>query len=87
MTNQTQTQPSDNDIIEIAHMIDKIFVDVGEKYRVNGIQMASIMLGRLMIFTKHVGVWPTFSQLMQEVGKMQEPEPLVKTEDLQNEKQ
>jgi hypothetical protein len=84
MTNQTQPQPSDNDIIEIAHMIDKIFVDVGEKYSVNGIQMASIMLGRLMIFTKHVGVWPTFSQLMQEVGKMQEPEPLVKTEDLQN---
>jgi len=35
-----------------------------------------------MIFTKSVGCFHTFQQMMAEITKMSEPEPLSKTEDI-----
>jgi hypothetical protein len=81
-TNQEQYNLSDEAIVEIAHAVDKMIVECGEKYKPNGIQMAAIALGRLMVFTKHVGCFDSFCDMMAEINKMKEAEPLVKTEDL-----
>lgn len=84
MTNQTENNLSDESIVEIAQAVDKMIVECGEKYQPNGIQMAAIALGRLMVFTKHVGCFDTFCEMMEEITKMKEPEPLMKTEDLKD---
>lgn len=77
MTNQTQTNLTDDSIIEIAHAVDKLIVECGEKYRPNPMQMAAIALGRLMVFTQHTGVYPDFCAMMEEISKMKEPQPLA----------
>lgn len=82
MTNQTQTDNlTDEAIIEIARAVDQLIVECGEKYKPNGIQMAAIALGRLMVFTKHVGCYPLFVEMMEEIMKMKEPEPLMKVDE------
>jgi hypothetical protein len=63
-------QLSDEDIVKIAHTIDQLIIDIGEAYGPSGIQLASIMLGRLMVFTQQIGEYPTFHQLMGEIIKM-----------------
>lgn len=76
-------QITDNDIKAIALAMDEWIVKMGEQYHPNGIQLASVVLGRLMIFTKHVGCYETFQELMETIIKMKEPvPPLEKTEDL-----
>ena len=75
-------QIKDDDIKAIALAMDEWIVKMGEQYRPNGIQLASVVLGRLMIFTKHVGCYETFQELMETIIKMKEPvPPLEKTED------
>lgn len=82
--NSTELQATLNDdqIVEIARKIDAFIMQIGEEYSPTGIEFAAIMLGRLMIFTKHTECFHTFSQMMEEIGKMKEPEPLFKTADL-----
>lgn len=82
MTNQTQPDNlTDEAIIGIAQAVDQLIVECGEKYKPNGIQMAAIALGRLMVFTKHVGCYPLFVEMMEEIMKMKEPEPLMKVDE------
>ncbi len=86
MTNQTNPTKnlSDEDIKSIALAMDEFIIKMGEQYRPNGIQLTSIILGRLMVFTKHVGSYETFCELMDSVLKMSEPKELLsKTEDVQ----
>lgn len=79
----TQETVTDEAIKEIALAMDEWIVNIGEKYRPNGIQLASIVLGRMMVFTRHVGCYDTFQELMESVIKMKEPKELIaKTEDL-----
>lgn len=61
---------SDEDIVKIAHTIDQLIIDIGEAYGPSGIQLASIMLGRLMVFTQQIGEFGTFHDLMKEVVNM-----------------
>lgn len=87
MTNQNSTELNttltDEQIVEIAQKIDKMIVDIGNEFHPSGIEFAAIALGRLMVFTKHTDCFKTFSEMMNEIAKMSEPEPLSKTEDLQ----
>lgn len=87
MTTQNSTEIkttlTDEHIVEIAQKIDKLIVEIGKEYSPRGIEFAAIALGRLMVFTKHTECFDTFSQMMDEISKMREPEPLTKTEDLQ----
>ena len=73
---------TDESIKDIALAMDGFIVSMGEQYKPNGIQLASIVLGRLMVFTKHVGCYDTFTDLMDQIVKMKEPEPLSKTDDI-----
>ncbi len=86
MTNQNSTEITstltDEQIVEIAQKIDQMILDIGSEYHPTGIEFAAIALGRLMIFTKSVGCFHTFQQMMAEITKMSEPEPLSKTEDI-----
>jgi hypothetical protein len=61
---------SDEDIVKIAHTVDQLVIDIGEVYGPSGIQLASIMLGRLMVFTQQIGEYDTFHNLMKEIVKM-----------------
>lgn len=78
----TQETVTDEAIKEIALAMDEWIVNIGEKYRPGGIQLASIVLGRMMVFTRHVGCYDTFTELMETIIKMKEPTELIKTEDL-----
>ena len=77
-----KTSLSDDQIIDIAHKIDNFIMEIGDEFRPSGIEFAAIALGRLMIFTKSTNCYPTFQQMMEEVTKLKEPEPLMKTQDL-----
>ena len=43
---------SDEAIRDIALSFDELIVKIGEKHHPNGIQLAAIAMGRLMVFTK-----------------------------------
>lgn len=77
MTNQKLTEIKsvlkDEQIVEIAHKIDKLIVEIGEEYSPTGIEFAAIALGRLMVFTKQVDCHDIFMDMMTEVTKMREP--------------
>lgn len=73
---------TDDQIVDIAQKIDTLIVQIGKEYQPTGIEFAAIALGRLMVFTQHVGCFKTFSEMLTEISKMSEPEPLSKTEDL-----
>jgi hypothetical protein len=75
---------TDAQIIEVATKIDQLIVDIGKEYQPNGIELSAIMLGRLMVFTEHVGCYNTFHQMMTEISKMGSGD-LQKTEDLKQE--
>jgi hypothetical protein len=77
---QNKSSLTDEAIVEIAQKIDQLILEVGEQYHPSGIEFASIALGRLMIFSKQVGCFETFSQLLTTVSKMSEVEPLSKTD-------
>ena len=67
-------------------VFDELIVKIGEKHQPNGIQLAAIAMGRLMVFTKHVGCYDTFTEMMQAILNMREPKDLLsKTEDLKQE--
>jgi hypothetical protein len=87
MTNQNSTEIkstlTDDQIVTIARKIDAFIVEIGKEYQPNGIEFAAIALGRLMVFTQQVGCFGTFQDMMAEISKMREPEPLSKTEDVQ----
>jgi hypothetical protein len=87
MTTQNSTEIkstlTDEQIVQMATEVDKFILTIGEQFKPNGIEMAAIMLGRLMVFTQHVGCFNTFQKMMDEISKMREPEPLSKTEDVQ----
>lgn len=68
---------TDDSIIEIAHNFDKWLVETGEKYSPLAIQMASIVLGRLMVFTNHVKKFDEFQELLVAVTSMKEAGAIV----------
>lgn len=74
---------TDEAIKDIALAMDQYIINMGENYQPNGIQLSSIVLGRLIVFTKHLGCYDTFCELMDAVLKMNEPKDLLdKTEEL-----
>lgn len=72
---------TDEQIVDIAHKIDNFIMEIGDQYHPTGVEFAAIALGRLMIFTKTMNCYGTFTQMMEEITKMKEPEPLIKTEE------
>jgi hypothetical protein len=81
---QNQTKLTDDKIVTIAQETDKFMLDIGMLTEANGIELCSIILGRLMIFANQVGCYNTFQELLETVSKMKEPN-LNKTEDLKEE--
>lgn len=79
---KNESNLTDDAIVEIAQKIDKLIFDIGDEYKPSGIEFASIALGRLMVFSKQVGCFEVFQQLLSAVVNMSEKEPLAKTEDL-----
>lgn len=67
---EVPTTLSDEQIKEIAHMIDKLIGEIGEKYSPTGIEFASIALGRLMVFSRAVDCYELFHQLMGTIVQM-----------------
>lgn len=57
----------------IAEETDKFIVELGSITGANAIEISSIILGRLMVFTNQVGCYDTFQRLMETIGKMKEP--------------
>lgn len=83
MTNlKNESNLTDDVIIEIAEKIDKLIFEIGDEYKPSGIEFASIALGRLMVFSKQVGCFEVFQQLLAAVVNMSEKEPLTKTDDI-----
>lgn len=71
MTTKTlETTLNDEQIIDIAQTLDQCFIDIGEKHHPAGIELASIALGRLMVFTKQLQCYATFHELLDTVVKM-----------------
>ncbi len=84
MTDQkNESSLTDDAIVDIAQSFDQFILEMGEKHKPSGIEFASIILGRLIIFSKHVDCLNTFHELLGAVSKLKESEPLSKTEDLQ----
>lgn len=79
---KNESNLTDDAIVEIAQKIDQLIFDIGDEYKPSGIEFASIALGRLMVFSKQVGCFEVFQQLLSAVVNMAEKEPLAKTEDL-----
>jgi hypothetical protein len=84
MENQNPSKLSDDKIITIAQETDKFIFDIGSITGANAVELSSIILGRLMIFTQQVGCFDTFQKLMETVANMKEPN-LSKTEDIKEE--
>ena len=82
---EIKTTLTDEQIVDVATRIDKLFLDIGKEYQPNGIELAAIALGRLMVFTNQTKCFSTFTDMMVEVCKMREPDFLSKTEDLKTE--
>ena len=80
---EINTTLTDEQIVDIAHKIDQLILDIGKEYKPNGIELSAIALGRLMVFTQQTGCFKTFSDMMKEISKMSEPEFLSKAEDQQ----
>lgn len=70
MTTEMKTTLTDEQIIDIAETIDKAIVDIGGKHHPAAIELASIALGRLMVFCKQLECYPTFHELLETVIKM-----------------
>lgn len=81
MENQNPSKLSDEKIVTIAQETDKFIMELGSITEASAIELSSIILGRLMVFTQHVGAYETFQQLMEAIVKMKEPD-LNKTEDI-----
>lgn len=75
MTNQVETQLSDEKIVELAKRIDKFIVDTGTEFQTSGIELSAIALGRLMVFTQQVGAFGTFKQMLKTISMMDELPP------------
>ena len=82
--NSTEIKSTLNDeqIVEIARKIDEFILEIGKQYQPTSIEFSAIALGRLMVFTQQTGAFGTFSEMLTEISKMREPEPLSKTEDV-----
>lgn len=79
MEKQNQSNLSDEKILTIAQETDKFIMELGSITGASAIEMSSIILGRLMVFTQHVGCYNTFQELMETITKLKEPDPLSKT--------
>lgn len=73
---------TDDKIVELAKDIDQFIMQMGEKYSPTGIEFASIMLGRTLVFTKHVKAFDQFHQLLTAVANMKDGDPLIPDEPL-----
>lgn len=80
---KNESNLTDDSIVDIAQSFDKFILEMGEKHKPSGIEFSSIVLGRLIVFSKHVDCFESFHKLMGAVTKMIDNEPLDKTEDLQ----
>lgn len=65
-----QTNLTDEVIVEIAQTIDKCLMEIGEKHKPSGIEVASIALGRIMVLCNQLECYETFHQLLVQVAKM-----------------
>lgn len=79
---EIQTTLTDDQIVAIARKTDEFIMSIGDEFNPSGIEFAAIALGRLMVFTKSVDCYPTFQRMLEEITKLKEPEPLMKTQDL-----
>lgn len=79
---QTQFKKlTDEEIREVALMVDKLILEVGEKYSPTGIEFAAIVMGRMMVFTKEVDCHELFIQMLDSIVKMASGD-MSKTDDL-----
>lgn len=70
---ENKSNLSDEKIMTIAEETDKFIVELGSITGASAIEISSIILGRLMVFTNQVGCYDTFQRLMETIGKMKEP--------------
>lgn len=75
---------TDEEIREIALTIDKMIVEVGDKFSPSGIEFAAIVMGRMMVFTKEVQCHELFIQMLESIVKMASGD-MSKTQDLKQE--
>lgn len=67
------TKLNDDKIVEIAKKTDELILQIGKDYEPSGIELAAIMLGRLMVFTQQTGNYTTFHDMMKTIVNMGEP--------------
>ena len=87
MTDQNTTELkrlTDSEIREIALTIDKMIVEIGDKFSPSGIEFAAIVMGRMMVFTKEVQCHELFIQMLESIAKMASGD-MSKTQDLKEE--
>jgi hypothetical protein len=75
---------TDEEIREVALTIDKMIVEVGDKFSPSGIEFAAIVMGRMMVFSKEVQCHDLFIEMLQSIVHMASGD-LSKTEDLKQE--
>ena len=75
----TTSKLTDEKIAQIAHVIDQFIIDMGEQYEPSGIELVSIMLGRMMVFSNQVGFLDTFHELLDTVNKLKQSPAVVDT--------
>ena len=72
------TKLTDDKIVELAKKVDLFMLDTASEFQASGIEFSAIVLGRLMVFTKQVGAYQTFHEMMETVVNMGDPkEPLA----------
>jgi hypothetical protein len=75
------TKLTDDKIVELAKKVDLFILETASEFEASGIEFSAIVLGRLMVFTKQVGAYQTFHEMMDTVVKMGDPkEPLAEQE-------
>jgi hypothetical protein len=80
-TTDIKSTLTDDQIVQIAEKIDKLFLEIGKEYQPTGIELSAIALGRVMVFSHHTKCFSTFSDMMKEVCKMSEPEFLKRSDE------
>ena len=81
MTDQNKSNLTDDAIVDIAQSFDQFIMDMGEKHKPSGIEFASIVLGRLIVFSKQVECFESFNKLMTAVTLMFDKGPIANEDD------
>lgn len=82
---ENKPKVTEEQIVELAHDTDKFMAEQVVKFKDNmhPLEVSAVLLSRIMLMCRSLGLEPQFKNLALAAMNMQEPEPLIKPEDAQ----